>query len=167
VLVDIGLLVVRVVVGVVMIAHGLQKLGYLGGDGLAATAGMLARQGFAPGRLWATAVAAAEAGGGLLLLLGLLGPVGPALIVTDLLVAMWTVHWPRGFFITKGGIEFTLVLIGTSVGLALTGFGAWSLDAVVGLVAPDWLVIVVLALAVVAAAISLGVRRSPSSPPAG
>lgn len=56
----------------------------------------------------------------------------------------WTlvvVHWPKGFCNTNGGIEFTPVLVGASIGLALTGFGAWSADALLGLSYPDWLLV--------------------------
>ena len=74
---DLGLLVLRAFVGMVVIAHGLQKFGFLGGYGVAGTAGWLESIGFAPGRIWVWIVAIAEVGGGTLTVLGLGGPIGP------------------------------------------------------------------------------------------
>jgi hypothetical protein len=84
------------------------------------------------------------------------------LIVADLLVAMLVVHWPRGFFSQGGGIEFTFVLVGASIAIALLGFGSWSADAVIGVVVPAWLTLAALALAIVAVVISLLVRNGSS-----
>jgi putative oxidoreductase len=138
--VDPGLAILRLVVGGIVLAHGVQKLGYLGGGGPSGTVGVMAHIGVKPEPFWAAVVTAAEVGGGILILLGFLGPVGPWLIVADMIVAAITIHWPNGFWSTKGGIEFPLSVGGGAVALGLVGFGGWSVDAVIGLSVPDWLV---------------------------
>lgn len=135
---DLGLFVLRVVVGGVVAAHGLQKFGYLGGRGLKTVGQGFQGMGFRPGYFWATVVALAEAGGGLLTILGLGGPIGPTAIAANIAVAMVVVHWSKGFWITKGGIEFTLSLIAATVALAVIGNGRWSLDSVFGIAFPSW-----------------------------
>ena len=133
---DLGLLVVRVVLGLGMAAHGAQKLfGWWGGYGLQGTAGWLESQGFRPGRLFALAAGLTEAAGGLLTAAGLLGPVGPALVVTVMIVAIGVAHRGHGFFAQAGGFELSLFYIAAAVGLALTGPGLFSLDHVLGLAA--------------------------------
>src|SRR5919109_3686243 len=94
-----GLFVIRLVLGLAMAAHGAQKLfGWFGGHGLAGTGGFLEQQlGFRPGRLFALAAGLGEFGGGLLLALGFLGPVGPAIMIAVMIVAMRTVHVGHGF----------------------------------------------------------------------
>ena len=92
-----GLLVARLVLGALMVAHGGQKLfGWFGGDGLAGTAGFFEQLGFRPGRLFVITASLAEAAGGLLIALGLFGPVGPALLLSVMIVAAVSVHWGNG-----------------------------------------------------------------------
>src|SRR6185436_14398725 len=94
---DAGLLIVRLVFGLLMAAHGSQKLfGWFGGYGLAGTAGFFEQLGFRPGKLFAGAAAGTEIVAGLLVAAGLLGPLGPALIVSVMIVAAATVHWKGG-----------------------------------------------------------------------
>src|SRR6184192_2730280 len=131
---DAGLLVARVVFGLVIAAHGSQELfGWFGGYGLAGTGGFFESLGFRPGRLFAALAGLGEFAGGLLLALGFLGPVGPALVLSVMIVAAVTVHWGKGLFSTTNGIEVPLLYASTATGLALTGPGRFSLDAVVGL----------------------------------
>src|SRR5437868_13509467 len=100
-LLDLGLLVIRVVFGLVYAAHGAQKLfGWFGGYGIAGTGGWLESVGYRPGRSFATLLGLTEFVAGLLLALGLLGPVGPALMVAVMIVAMVTVHWKNAFFVS-------------------------------------------------------------------
>jgi putative oxidoreductase len=137
-----GLLVVRLVVGLLMAAHGSQKLlGWFGGYGIAGTGTYFESIGFRPGRVFATLAAATEVVSGLLVALGLLGPVGPALMLSVMIVAVVTVHWKNGLFAASNGIELALFYGTVAAGLALIGFGRYSLDAVLGLTAlytPTW-----------------------------
>lgn len=129
-----GLLVGRLVLGLLMAAHGTQKLfGWFRGHGLAGTGGFFESLGFRPGRAFAAAAALTEIGGGLLVALGFLGPVGPALIISVMLVAALTVHWGHGLLSTSNGIEVPLLYAAGGLALALTGYGAYSADALLGL----------------------------------
>lgn len=129
-----GLLVARLVLGFLMVAHGTQKLfGWFGGYGLAGTAGFFESMGFRPGRVFVAAASLAEITGGLLLALGFLGPVGPALMISVMIVAAVTVHWNKGLLATSNGIELPLLYAAGALALALTGPGAFSLDAILGL----------------------------------
>lgn len=131
---DAGLLIARVVFGALMAAHGGQKLfGWLGGYGIAGTGGFFESLGFRPGRLFAAAAGASEFIGGLLLALGLLGPIGPALVIAVMLVAAVTVHLHGGLLATTNGIEVPLLYGAAAAALALTGPGLYSLDAAIGL----------------------------------
>ena len=122
---DAGLLLARLVLGVLMAAHGSQKLfGWFGGYGLDGTAGFFEALGFRPGRLFAATAAATEIAGGLLLALGLLGPFGAALIVSVMIVAAVSVHWQHGVFAANNGIEVPLLYGAGAAALALTGPGA-------------------------------------------
>ena len=129
-----GLLVARIVLGLLMAAHGSQKLfGWFGGHGLAATGGMFEHLGFRPGKMFATVAAATEFTSGLLVALGLLGPIGPALIISVMIVAAASVPLRNGLFATSNGIEVPLLYATGAAALALTGPGAYSLDAALGL----------------------------------
>ena len=106
---DVGVLLIRVVFGLVMAAHGAQKLfGWFGGYGLTGTGGFFENLGFRPGRVFAALASSAETAGGLLIALGLLGPVGPALMISVMIVAAGAVHWSYGLFAANGlgGQEF-------------------------------------------------------------
>lgn len=89
---DAGLLIARVVFGLLMAAHGAQKLlGWFGGYGLAGTAAFFEQLGFRPGRLFAGAAAGTELVAGVMVAFGLLGPLGPALALTWSQTVIWTV----------------------------------------------------------------------------
>jgi putative oxidoreductase len=161
-----GLLVARLVLGLLMAGHGTQKLfGWFGGHGLDGTGGFFESLGFRPGRAFAAAAALAELGGGLLLALGFLGPVGPALIISVMIVAALTVHWNHGVFATSNGIEVPLLYATGALALALTGHGAYSLDALLGLqslftASVAWAAI---GIGVLGGIANLFVRRAPAT----
>jgi putative oxidoreductase len=130
---DTGLFIARLVVGTVMAAHGAQKLfGWFGGYGIAGTGGFFESLGFRPGRLLAAAAGLGEATGGLLVAAGLFGPIGPALILSVMIVAS-SLHWNNGLFATANGIELPLLYSAAAVALALTGYGVYSLDSLFGI----------------------------------
>ncbi len=130
---DFGLLVARLVFGITMSAHGAQKLfGWFGGYGISGTGQFFESIGFRPGRVLAAAAGLGEVAGGLLVALGLLGPVGPALMLSVMIVAS-SLHWKNGLFATANGIELPLLYSAAAVALAFTGYGTYSLDALFGL----------------------------------
>lgn len=125
----VGLAVLRVVVGGVFLIHGYQKLFQMGIPGVS---GFFTQIGAPLPQLTAPLVSVLEFGGGLALILGLLTPVVAALLAADMLGAILLLHLPNGFYATDGGYEFVLTLFGASLALALTGPGAYALDAVLG-----------------------------------
>ena len=122
-LMALGLLILRLVVGLTMAGHGAQKLfGWWGGPGITGWTQSVQKLRIRPAQPWAWIAALSEFGGGLLLALGLLSPLGSLAITGAMLVAIATVHLPRGFWVTKGGFEFNLTLIAAAVTLALTRY---------------------------------------------
>ena len=129
----IGLLLLRLTVGLTLAAHGTRKLfGWFGGPGLDGAGQGLAALGFQPGRRHALMAGLVETGGGLLLALGLFTPVAAAILFSVMLVAAVSVHVRQGFFVASGGFEYTLVLGVGGLTTAFTGPGALSLDALMG-----------------------------------
>ena len=123
-----GLLVLRLVVGLTFVLHGLDKLGDLTG-----TEEFFASLGIPAPGLMAPLVALTETVGGLLLIIGLATPLVGVALAVDMLVALVTAHIDAGFFAADGGIELVLLLGGASLALALTGAGRWSAEAALGL----------------------------------
>jgi putative oxidoreductase len=164
---DNGLLVARVVLGGLMAAHGSQKLfGWFGGYGLAGTGAFMETLGFRPGRFFAAVASTGEVVSGVLVALGLFGPVGPAIMLSVMIVAAVSVHWRHGVFAMSNGIEIPLLYATGAAALALTGPGRYSLDGVFGLAAVwtqglDW---IALGAGIAGAVASLSIRRiSPSA----
>src|SRR5688500_444445 len=161
---EIGLLLLRVTIGVLLAAHGAQKLfGWFGGYGLDATGQFFEGLGFHPGRRHAFMAGAVETGGGLLLAVGLLTPLGAALAASVMLVAAVTAHLKNGLFATAGGYEYNLVLGVAALALAFTGPGSISVDALLGLpVAGVASGLGALAVAVAGAGVQLAQRHQPA-----
>ena len=126
-MISLGLLVIRLVVGLSFAAHGLQKVGLFGGSGLAKFGQVLESTGVKPGYLMAILAAFGEIAGGLLFAAGVFVPFAAFLIVVTMIVAIVTVHGKNGFWLTKNGCEYNLVLIAIAIGVALTGPGEYVL----------------------------------------
>jgi putative oxidoreductase len=127
--VSLGLLVLRVVVGILFVGHGTQKLfGWFGGHGVDGTGAFFENLGLPPGRQMAVAAGLAEAAGGALLALGLLTPLAAAGLTSVMLTAIWSAHRQQGLWATEGGYEYNLVLMAALFALAAVGPGDWSLD---------------------------------------
>src|SRR5207249_3088625 len=153
---DLGLLILRLVVGLLFVGHGSQKLfGWFGGFGLEGTAGWLGSMGFRPPHFWATIAGLSELVGGLLLALGLLNPLGALGIIASMLIAIAKVHWPK-LWVTEGGFEYPLTLIAGVTAISLAGPGLYSLDAKLGTGLPMPAVFVAgLAVVIIGAMIAL------------
>jgi putative oxidoreductase len=130
---DLALLLLRLVVGLLFVGHGAQKLfGVFGGGGLEGTAGVFDSIGLRPGWLHARAAGAAEFLGGALIALGLFTPFAAAALIGVMTAAVLTVHAKNGIWNTNQGYEFNLVLITAVFALAGVGAGDWSLDNAFG-----------------------------------
>jgi putative oxidoreductase len=131
---DLALFALRLVVGLLFVGHGAQKLfGAFGGTGIDATTATFERIGLGPARLHAIAAGCAELGGGLLLALGLVTPLAAAAIIAVMVTAIITVHVRNGLWNTEKGFEYNLVLIAAAFALVGAGPGAWSIDNALGL----------------------------------
>jgi putative oxidoreductase len=131
---SIGLLVARLVIGLLMAGHGAQKLfGWFGGVGPTKAGDAMAQLGFRPGFAFAIVAGATEVLSGLLVAVGLFGPVGPALMLSVMIVAIVAVHWSHGVFAMNNGIEVPLLYAIASILFAGVGYGAHSLDALLNL----------------------------------
>lgn len=127
---DIGLLIIRVVIGVLFVGHGAQKLfGWFGGYGLNGTGGWFDSIGMKPGVTMALIAGLAELTGGILFALGLLTPVAGLLIAGTMAMAILKVHGQNGLWSTSNGYEYNLTLLAVAIGIALIGPGHYSLDA--------------------------------------
>jgi len=162
---EFGVLLLRLTVGLTLAAHGGQKLfGWFGGPGLDGAGRALENLGFFPGRRHAFMAGLTEIGGGLLLALGLVTPVAASIVAAVMLVAGVSAHARRGFFLTNGGYEYTLMLGLSGLSVAFTGPGAVSLDALLGLnlAGAGWGAAAAL-VALAGGAIQLGQRRDATA----
>jgi len=164
-----GLLLLRIVLAPSIAAHGAQKLfGWFGGGGLKGTAGFFGAGGlgFRQPLAMATLAALGEFAGGVLLALGLLTPLGAVGVVGVMTVAILTVHLKKGFFVTKGGYEYNLLLLAGAAALAATGPGRFSLDRAFGWddnLSGVWWGVGVLAVGILGGAAVVAAFRRPAA----
>jgi putative oxidoreductase len=163
---DMGLLILRLVVGLIIAAHGAQKLfGWFSGPGLQGITGWLGAMGLRPAPLWAFVAGISEFVGGLLVALGLLTPVGSLCIVGSMTMAIILVHWDKGLWNTNGGIELPLTNLTVALSLALTGPGGYALDPQWGIALPQPLALWVgLALVLLGTLVALLLKAREEEP---
>lgn len=143
-----GLLILRLVAGLTLAAHGAQKLfGWFGGPGISGTLQMQGRLGLKPAPLWAGMVILGEFGGGLSVAFGFLTPLGAAGMFAAMFMAIAKSHWKNGFWNGKRGLEFPLMLLTIGVATGIMGPGNYSLDALFGIAFPETLLFGILAVA--------------------
>ena len=158
----IGLLILRLAIGAIMAAHGAQKLfGWWGGPGINGWTGAMTRMRIRPAVAWAWISALGEFAGGIALALGFLYPLPTIAIAGAMLVAIALVHWPKGFWNSKGGFEFNLSILGAVAALALIGPGAISLDSALGIRFPEPATLIVLTVVLL---ISVGTALATRTP---
>jgi putative oxidoreductase len=166
---DLGLLVSRLALGLSLASHGAQKAyGWFEGPGPEGAAGFMHSLGLRPGETYAAAASYNEIVSGLLIALGLGGPLGPAGVVSNMIVAAETVHRPNGFYAGKNGVELPFLYATAAVALASAGYGALSVDHLFGLdesLQNNFFKVLALAGGVSAAYLILG--RRDTSPPEG
>lgn len=152
-----------------MAAHGAQKaLGLFGGPGPEKAAGFMHGLGFKPGETYAPLAAWNEIGSGIAVAAGAGGPLGPAAMISTMIVAGASVHVKNGFFAQQGGVEMTVLYSAAALTFAASGYGAWSADSILGLdekLAGQRLLGLALAGSVIAAALILNGRdMAPETP---
>jgi putative oxidoreductase len=164
---DIALLILRLIVGLYVTAHGAQKLfGWFEGHGFVGTQGFVGSMlGYRPAWLWTLAVSLAEFGGGLLLVLGLLSPVGAIGVAAAMLSATLVPHWPKGPFGAKGGYEQSLTNLAVAVAVGFAGPGAYSLDQWLGISVPAVYSEALALVAVLGVLVGIVTRRAAAAQP--
>jgi putative oxidoreductase len=160
-----GLLLLRVVAGGTIFAHGAQKLfGWFGGPGIRGTAGFFENVGFWPALPLALLAGSGEAGG-LFFAAGLLTPLAALGMTVVMLNAIAVVHWPKGFFNGNGGLEFPLQLATIAVAVSAIGPGRFSVDRAIGWddnISGVWWGVGVLAAAIAISAVTVATTRRRS-----
>jgi putative oxidoreductase len=159
-----GLLLLRVVFGLTLAAHGSQKLfGSFGGGGAAGTTTFFRSLGFRAPLLMALIAGLGELAGGLLFAFGLLTPLAALILSIVMLNAIGSVHWKKGFFNSAGGYEFNLAILATAVAITAIGPGRYSLDGALGwaeAISGPWWALAVVVLAALAASVTLTIGRT-------
>ncbi|MCL7376906.1 DoxX family protein [Streptomyces sp. 35G-GA-8] len=165
---DAGLLLLRLVVGLLIAGHGVQKVSHLlGGEGLAGGTEEFRRDGFRGGRLTAVVAGGSQIGAGLFLSAGLLTPLAATAAMGVMTVA-GTVKWSKGLWVQHDGYEYPLVLVVVAASLALTGPGRWSLDQALGLTPwPLWIAVAAIVAGPLSGLLTRAVLYRPPAAPGG
>jgi len=159
---NLALLVLRGTGGVLLAGHGAQKLfGWFEGPGIEGTTGMMQHMGFRQARPWAWLAALAEFGGGTLTALGFLNPLGPMGILSAMGMATAKAHWGKPIWASKGGAELPVTNAAIATAIALAGPGDWSLDHVLGIRLPRWVLLPAFALTAGGVAAGVLLSRQP------
>jgi putative oxidoreductase len=149
--VTLGLLILRVVTGLTLAAHGSQKLfGWFDGPGPAGTAGMFTKLGFRRPAAMALMAGTAELLGGLLFAAGLVTPFAAIALIVVMLNAVIAVHWQNGYFATAGGYEYNVAIIAIATAVSAMGPGTDSVDNALGIagsLSGEWWAVIVLGVA--------------------
>ncbi|WP_331769228.1 DoxX family protein (plasmid) [Embleya sp. NBC_00888] len=161
---DTGLLVLRLVVGLLIAGHGVQKVSFrLGGNGLAGGTEEFRHDGFRGGRLTALAAGGSQVGAGLFLAAGLLTPAA-AMAAMGVMTVASTVKWHNGLWVQNDGYEYPMVLVVVSAVPALTGPGRWSVDEVLGLTPwPLWVSVAAIVVGPASGLLTRVVLHRPST----
>ena len=166
--IDAGLLLLRIVVGLLFVGHGAQKLfGWFGGKGMAPHIEITRKLNVHPAVLWAWASALTEFLGGLAFAFGFLTPLVSAALVGNMLVAIIRAHWKNGLWNQQGGIEFPLTMALVSFVVGAVGAGVYSLDTILGIEFPEpgtYLIVLGLTVLAVIVAVTAPVIFQPQRP---
>jgi len=164
--ISLALLILRLGVGLTLAGHGAQKLfGWFGGSGLTRLGQSLEKQGFKPVWPWIALAIVGEVGGGISVALGFLTPLGAAGILGAMAMATFKSHLKNGFWLNKGGYEYSLVLLIVSITIGLIGPGSFSLDTLFGITLPQAPLFGVLAVAALLVD-AIGILSSRKAPAA-
>ena len=162
---NLALLVLRLTLGSLLAGHGAQKLfGWFGGHGLEGTSGWLESLGLRPGHRWAFLAGLSEFGGGVLMVLGFLNPLGPLAAIGAMAMAAAKVHWGKPIWVTSGGAELPITNMAIALALGLAGPGGYSVDRRLGTRLPR--LVLVPGLLLVAVGIAFGLISSRQPQPA-
>jgi len=155
-----ALFILQLGIGLTFAAHGAQKVfGWWNGPGLAGWQGAMERMGYRPARLFALVSSLIELVGGLLLAVGFLTPIVAAVLVAQTVVIIGQVHWSNGFFSTRSGFEFPMVL---GIGAAAIGLAAptpVSVDSLIGFSADPTVRLALLVAGLVVGLLTLSIPR--------
>jgi putative oxidoreductase len=158
--INVSFLILQLGVGLTFAAHGAQKLfGWWGGPGLANWEGAMRHMGFRPARLFAVTSGLIELGGGLLLAVGFLTPIAAAALVAQAVVIIGQVHWSHGFFNSKSGIEFPLLLGLGAAAVGLAGGSTLSVDGALGIAVDPAIRLGLIVLGIAAGFVALEIPR--------
>ena len=165
---SLALLLLRVVIGLLFVGHGTQKLlGWFGGHGLDGTGGFMASLGYRPGRQHAVLAGMTEAGGGALLAIGLFTPLAVAGLIGVMVNAIGSAHWDNGLWVTNGGYEYPLMQCVALAAVGLAGPGGYSIDRALQRVDGTWHVwglgwgLVAIAIGLCSGLLLLATREKP------